>query len=176
MCTGTATHNRLYTRYASIHITSLLSTHTETKSGGRNARRTPRRLNIKDYIVCVQHRGMCIHKHNAGYTNKVTGRINLVECMTNSKNVRGKNPKRQRHPRTHNHTELPECFEYAIYVCTHHFQTHTYTTHLGTHLAHPGVCVPHLHNHRVRRAGELVGRKGRAGSGQEGHHRGGGGG
>lgn len=46
-------------------------------------------------------------------------------------------------------------------ACTIYKHTHTNTPHLGTHLAHPGVRMPHLHHHRVRRAAELVGGGGR---------------
>lgn len=42
----------------------------------------------------------------------------------------------------------------------HQLQAHRSKPHLGTYLAHPRVCVPHLHNYRVRCAAELVGWKG----------------
>lgn len=72
-----------------------------------------------------------------------------------------------KHPRAHNYTKLAVCTEYIIYIYKH-LGTHKDTPNSGTHLAHPGVCMPHLHNHRVCCAAELVGWKGRAWSGQEG--------
>lgn len=76
----------------------------------------------------------------------------------------------------HTIIKLPMCIEYTIYIyihvhnarSVHHLRTHMDTPHLGTHLAHPGVCMPHLHNHGVCCAAELVGWKGRAWSGQDG--------
>lgn len=39
-------------------------------------------LNVKDYVVCVQHRCVHIHRYNTVYSNKITGHIKLAECMT----------------------------------------------------------------------------------------------
>lgn len=73
---GTQTQNPLYIQYinrsmdTNIKITSLLSMNTQTKSDGWTAHRTPRPLNVKDDIVCVQQRGLPTYKHSAGNTNK----------------------------------------------------------------------------------------------------------
>lgn len=114
---------------------------------------------------------MHIHRCNAVYTNKITGHIkmgltskNVRENIQIDKNTPG-------HTIIQNYWSTSNIQYTSTYACTMPGVctfTNTDTPHLGTHLAHPRMCMPHLHNHRICCAAELVGWKGKVWSGQEG--------